>query len=187
MDTDSLLPFSGCLHDYHQTQIKSVGWMLLWDVTLQWLQQGWNQSDGWGFCNEMWMIISPEHPRLLWHLPGIPQGTSHCRASLLPPSPVKPHMSSLFFCVTQTFLQPPFHLLLPSFPPPSAFSKRSKRNKDEVLKALRNLGIKKKSSPILCFLFLLHKGWKCTQLPTLNGYWTAFNHHQPLSSFLDKW
>lgn len=79
--------------------------------------------------------------RLLWHLPGIPQGSSHCSASLIPPSHVKPHISSLFLCVTQAFLQPPFLLLLQ---PSLCIEQRKQRG---GLKSFKTCALRRNPSP----------------------------------------
>lgn len=137
---------------------------------------------GWGDCDVLWRIISPKPSRLLWHLPGIPQGTSHCCASLIPPSPVKPHISSLFFCVTQAFLlTPPFLLLLSLLLLHCSFSKWAKTEKGPKTCALSG---NPSTLYMLFFPFILiAKRLKMhfTQFCTLCCYLTAFSLRQPLS------
>lgn len=68
--------------------------------------------------------------RLHWYLPGIPQGTSHRCASLIPPSPVEPHISSLFSVWLKHSCNPLSSTS--SSHPPLRSAKRAKENKDEA-------------------------------------------------------
>lgn len=79
----------------------------------------------------------------------------------IPPSPVKPHISSLFFCVTQTFLQPPFVLLLQ---PSLCIQQRSERKQRGGLKGFKNLHVQQKSFPILYFFTIYPQ---CTKAENL--------------------